>query len=311
MKLPNLSILNKIDASHAKVAAEGLFTFLSLSSLILAGVYFYNVEGQNMRPLTASVVISKFVIEPGNLEAKAAIVYDAKDGKILYAKNADQSLALASLTKLMSAEAILSVQADTARVTITSADLAPEGDSGLMVGEVWSLKNLLTFGLVSSSNDAMAAAAASTGTSSIVEIMNSTAEALGLSRMRFANPTGLDISSSTAGAYGSAREMAILVSDFLRHYPDLFSSTVSVSTKITGGGKEIDASPTAEPILDIPGLIGAKTGYTDLAGGNLVAAFDLEVGHPIVVVVLGSSREGRFSDVRALIDASRAALSKN
>jgi D-alanyl-D-alanine carboxypeptidase len=120
--------------------------------------------------------------------------------------------------------------------------------------------------------------------------------------MHFANPTGLDTSSTTAGAYGSARDMALLVSDFLRQYPVLFSATVNETTPMKA---------TAEPILDIPGLIGAKTGYTDLAGGNLVAAFDIEVGHPIVVVVLGSSREGRFTDVRNLIDAARAVLAKN
>jgi D-alanyl-D-alanine carboxypeptidase len=70
---------------------------------------------------------------------------------------------------------------------------------------------------------------------------------------------------------------------------------------------ETEAIPTAEPILEFPGLIGAKTGYTDLAGGNLVVAFDLEIGHPVIAVVLGSTQEGRFTDMRALIEAARIA----
>lgn len=309
MKL--VQFFKKIDTGHAKIVAEGTFTFLSLASIVLLGVYSYNIEGTNVRALTAGAVLSELVINPGNLEAKAAVVYDVKANKILFEKNADTALALASLTKLMSTEAILATEDEDSSITITNADLAPEGDSGLIVGEVWTLKNLLTFGLVASSNDAMAAAASSSGIEGTVEKMNNLAQVFGLTSMHFSNPTGLDLSSSTAGAYGSARDMALLVSDFLRQYPTLFSATVTEITKIRAGGKNVDANPTAEPILDIPGLIGAKTGYTDLAGGNLVAAFDIEVGHPIVVVVLGSSREGRFNDVRTLIDASRKALQSN
>jgi D-alanyl-D-alanine carboxypeptidase len=129
--------------------------------------------------------------------------------------------------------------------------------------------------------------------------------------MSFKNPTGLDITEEEAGAYGSARDMALLTTDFLKRYPELFAATVVPRTSLEIGGEYVAATPTASPILDIPGLIGAKTGYTDLAGGNLVAAFDLEVGHPVVVVVLGSSVEGRFSDVRALIKSTREKLLRN
>jgi D-alanyl-D-alanine carboxypeptidase len=50
-------------------------------------------------------------------------------------------------------------------------------------------------------------------------------------------------------------------------------------------------------------LIASKTGYTDLAGGNLAVAFDAGVNRPIVIAVLGSSREERFSDVEKLASA--------
>jgi D-alanyl-D-alanine carboxypeptidase len=54
----------------------------------------------------------------------------------------------------------------------------------------------------------------------------------------------------------------------------------------------------------VPGLLASKTGYTDLAGGNLAIAFDAGLAHPVIVVVLGSSQEGRFTDVEKLIAAS-------
>ncbi|MCX6789964.1 MAG: hypothetical protein NTV60_00350, partial [Candidatus Kaiserbacteria bacterium] len=50
----------------------------------------------------------------------------------------------------------------------------------------------------------------------------------------------------------------------------------------------------------------SKTGYTELAGGNLALVFDAGIEHPIAVVVLGSSKEARFTDGTALINATLA-----
>jgi D-alanyl-D-alanine carboxypeptidase (penicillin-binding protein 5/6) len=304
-----------INLGHFKTRtfAEGTFTVLSLFSLMLVGVYFKHVEESATNITAAVAMVKPITISPIHLEAHAAIVYDATNEKVLYAKNADDAWPLASLTKLMSAEAILSVKTPDSSVAITAEDLEAEGDSGLTPGDVWSLHNLLTFGLIVSSNDAMAAAAALAGTSSIINRMNETAVELGLTNTHFNNPTGLDVDvdADEAGAYGSAHDMALLAADFLKKYPEFFEATVVPKTSITIGDKTIEAIPTAEPLLDIPGLIGAKTGYTELAGGNLIAVFDLEVGHPVVVVVLGSSIDGRFSDVRNLITATREASQTN
>ncbi|MES2006788.1 MAG: hypothetical protein V4436_01630, partial [Patescibacteria group bacterium] len=308
MKLGHFEI--KLGHLDLHTTLRGTFTVLSLFSLMLIGAYAAQYETQNREQVAAAAFVSSLKLEVGELEARAAVVYDVKENKILFEKDAMESWPLASLTKLMSAEAILSFNAEDSSVAITPEALKPEGDSGLIVGERWSLKNLLTMGLVASSNDAMAAAAGSAGTTSIVERMNSTAQMLGLAHSSFTNPTGLDVTTSEAGAYGTAHDVALLAADFLKRYPELFAATVAKKTELVVNGKIIEAKPTAEPILDIPGLIGAKTGYTDLAGGNLVAAFDLELGHPVVVVVLGSSREGRFTDVRALIEATRAAAAK-
>lgn len=310
MKLGHLNI----NRGHltSRTTIESVVTTLGIVAFIYGGVYAAKIESQADAQVAAIVFAESLKkVEVGALEAHSAIIFDAKENKVLFSKDGEEEWPLASLTKLMSAEAILSVKAQSENVYITVDDLKAEGDSGLVVGERWSLKNLLTFGLVRSSNDAMAAAARSAGTSSIIDRMNSEAEMLGLKNASFFNPTGLDQTTEAAGAYGSAYDVALLASDFLKRYPELFNATVAPQTNITVEGKVIEAKPTAEPILDIPGLLGAKTGYTDLAGGNLVAAFDLEVGHPIVVVVLGSSREGRFSDVRALIEATRAAAAKN
>jgi D-alanyl-D-alanine carboxypeptidase len=54
----------------------------------------------------------------------------------------------------------------------------------------------------------------------------------------------------------------------------------------------------------MPGLLLSKTGYTDLAGGNLVIVFDVGIGHPVAIVVLGSTRDARFTDVEKLMHAT-------
>ncbi len=86
-------------------------------------------------------------LEPASITAKAAIVYDPTTKKVLFDKNADASLPLASLTKLMTATAVLAEMNEDTPVTITPEDLKPDGDWGFKPGEVWSLHDLLTFGL--------------------------------------------------------------------------------------------------------------------------------------------------------------------
>ena len=58
-------------------------------------------------------------------------------------------------------------------------------------------------------------------------------------------------------------------------------------------------------IESIPGAEVSKTGFTDLAGGNLGVIVDVSVGHPVAIIVLGSTRNGRFEDVRILYDVLR------
>jgi D-alanyl-D-alanine carboxypeptidase (penicillin-binding protein 5/6) len=236
------------------------------------------------------------------LNARAAVLYDPVTGRILFAKNADMPLPLASLTKLMAAHAVLGSTPTDARISISTSDLAPEGDSGLRAGDTLALGDLIGLGLVASSNDAMAAAAATLGTR-YVSIMNETANSLGLTHTYFLNPTGLDLSSDTSGAYGSARDVALLAASFMQQYPQFFELTAHPTLTITEGERSLSFDATSQPLQHLAGFIGAKTGYTDLAGGNLVAAVDMEIGRPVIAVVLGSTREGRFRDIEALLGA--------
>lgn len=250
------------------------------------------------------------------IEAKAAYVYDLVDHKALYQKNESTALPLASLTKLMTAIIAVNTAPTSTIVTISPDNLKLDGDSGLYGNEKWSLDDLLSFTLVASSNDGAAAVAESLGktqvdenaTSSInafVKQMNDTARRLGLTSSRFYNPTGLDIDSHVAGAYGSAKDVATLLTYAMNSYPTIIEPTSKDQFSVTSlSNIPHTALNTDLLVTKIPGIIAGKTGYTDLAGGNLAIAANVKPNHPVVVVVLGSSYYGRFYDVQKLLAAA-------
>lgn len=244
--------------------------------------------------------------------ARAAVIYDVHDKKFLYEKNATAQLPLASVTKVMLVLAAGRVLAGDDIVTISPEAMRVEGISGLALGEQWKVRDLIDATLVPSSNagaNALALAAGGSDVSVTVDRMNAIAREIGLMHTYYLNPTGLDESTTMGGAYGSAYDMARLFSYIIEKYPSLLDGTARDGQLITSeSGITHTTVNTNELLGEIPGLIGGKTGYTDLAGGNLIIAFDAGLGHPVIISVLGSTQEGRFTDMRSLVHFARAAL---
>lgn len=261
-------------------------------------------------PVLATTTPETRVFPTVTLEARAAYVYDARTGEQLFSKNGDTTLPLASLTKIVTAlVATRDIPADQ-DIVISQTALNTEGESGLKLGEVWDLFDLSAFMLVVSSNDAATAlreAYESHTGGSFIAAMNNRAQKLDISA-QFVNETGLDMGFGQETNAGSAHDIALLLANAISEAPGLFEATRSDSATFTSqSGTRHEAENTNHLINDIPWAVGAKTGFTDAAGGNLAIAFDRSVGHPIVIVVMGSSREGRFDDVQKLIKATLAA----
>jgi serine-type D-Ala-D-Ala carboxypeptidase (penicillin-binding protein 5/6) len=246
------------------------------------------------------------------VRGKAAYVWDVKNQRAVYEKNAEESLPLASITKLMTALLAHELINGTQKAVVSTRALEQEGNNGLQPGENISFEELNKLALVSSSNDAAYALAANTGAllgdkdpaAQFVKGMNIKADELSLKTLHFKNTTGLDLSPSEAGATGSAHDVSLLLAHILKTYPEILTPT----TKATGRAYSTDGSyhdleNTNEIVYAIPSLLGSKTGYTDLAGGNLTIAFDAGMDRPMIVTVLGSTREERFSDVLRLVKA--------
>lgn len=257
-----------------------------------------------------------------SIEAESAFVYDIAASRVLYEKNADAQLPLASLTKVMLALAVAGELEPDAMITIPY-DTAPFVGSAqrLSAGERWRVQDVIDFTLIASSNEgaSMLADAAdplvradypgAPESSATIWRMNEIGKKLGLHRTYFLNASGLDISATQSGAYGTARDMAILMTYAATSSPALFAATAEGGLRLASpSGGTTSAANTNEALGDIPGLMLGKTGYTDLAGGNLAVVFDVGLAHPVVAVVLGSSRDGRFADMKTLVERAREAV---
>lgn len=240
-----------------------------------------------------------------NLEANAFAVYDIEKGELIASKNENQVSSLASITKVMTV--LVASENQETKKSITIKQAPSVGDGGLRQNEEWSLANLATLTLVSSSNDgatALAEANQSAGQTDFIEKMNIRAQELGLSDLHFTNPTGLD-NQPTPGGQGSALSVAKLFSYIIKNRPEIFSATneATVQEKSLDGFNHTVLN-TNEIVNKIPGLLASKTGYTNLAGGNLAIIANLGLRRPVAIVVLGSSEQGRFTDTQKLIEAS-------
>lgn len=251
------------------------------------------------------------------LQAEAAFVWDVRAEKALYKKNPDEVLPLASITKLMTTLLTYELFDPQEQTSLSLSAIMQSGDTGLTAGEEFAIKDLERLALISSSNDAAFALGATVGSAlgnrdpmaQFITGMNIRAEELGLHSLEFKSTTGLDLSLSEPGAVGSARDVTFLMEYILENYPELLEPTTKTNARVYNtSGEYHEAYNTNELVGNIPNLIGSKTGYTDLAGGNLTVAFDAGLDRPIIITVLGSTRDGRFSDVAKLVEAVQASF---
>lgn len=237
------------------------------------------------------------------VEAKAFVVYDLVDKKVIASKNADMPLPLASLSKMMTAFTALSHYGKDAKITIKPESVEAGYDLGLTKNQTWELGELLKYTLVFSSNDgAHAVADAFGGKKAFVEEMNKDSALLGL-QLQFTDPAGLDTGGITGGT-GTALDVAKLFAAARVRFPEILDATTKKRVTVTASTGKISGIPnTNQGISNFLGAEVSKTGFTDNAGGNLAVVVDVTMGHPVVIVVLGSTRTARFTDVEKLYDA--------
>lgn len=243
-----------------------------------------------------------------NVKAGGYVVYDLVDKRIIAAKNAETPLPLASITKIMTAVTALTHHDKSVKITIRPQSIEGGYDLGLKEKQVWTLGELLKYTLVFSSNDGAHAIADNLGgRKDFVAQMNTDSALLGLG-LTFTDPAGLD-ENGLIGGKGSALDIAKLFGIARKLHPEILEATTRTRVTTTASNGKISGIPnTNQDIVNLFGAEVSKTGFTDIAGGNLAVVVDIALGHPVVIVVLGSTKEERFSDTEQLYKALLASI---
>ncbi len=276
-----------------------------------------------MRPLRSIAVAAVLLAAAGPASAatapppvpgaQAAIVVDARDGAVMFAKKPDAERSIASTTKLMTALLALE-QAEPDEVFTAPAynALPAESRINLREGERMTVQDLLEALLLESANDAAVALAENISGSreAFVDEMNDRAAELGLEHTSYANPVGLD----EPGNHSTARDLATLARTLLRNRR--FARIVdSPEAELESGIRPRVVANRNDLVASYTWVSGVKTGYTLDAGNVLVGAAERGRGTRVVSVVLGEPTEaardaetlallrwglGQFSRVRVL-----------
>jgi D-alanyl-D-alanine carboxypeptidase (penicillin-binding protein 5/6) len=206
--------------------------------------------------------------------AKSYAVIEAKTGRVLFSKNQDARLPMASTTKIMTAiTAIENCKDLDEKFVVSPKAIGVSGTSlYLKEGDEYSTRDLLYALMLISGNDASVAIAEHVGgsTPEFVTMMNDLAKKIGAKNTHFANTHGLDAD----GHYTSAYDLAKITAYALEN--DTFREIVSTkNTKIVSGAEESRYLKNKNKLLfTLDGCIGVKTGYTDDAGRCLVSAVE-------------------------------------
>jgi D-alanyl-D-alanine carboxypeptidase len=284
-----------------------LLFFLGLFFLFYPGQNIYTTNSEKSSfvnelpfaiPTPAPYPVNMSGIFPGpEVSAEGVVVQDVNSGVVLYKRNEQMLLSPASTTKILTALVALDIY-DLDDVLTVKTHLTDGQMMGLLIGEKMTVENLLYGALIESGNDAAWTLADDYpgGVSAFVQAMNQKAKALHLEHSTFTNPVGYDDPNHKMTPMDLTRLASIALSNkTIVKMVAIPQITISdVTHTYYHPLKNVN-----ELLGKIPGVAGIKTGWTEVAGENLVTFIDRD-SHKIVVVVLHS--KDRFGDTTKLID---------
>ena len=236
--------------------------------------------------------------------AKSAIAVDVKSSKVLYKKNSQEILPIASITKLMTVLIFLEHNPGWQNtITILASDRRSGSTAYLNTGEILTVKDLFATALIVSDNEAAMVVARATGLSEadFIASMNKKAAELGLKNTKFVEPTGLD-----AGNSSTAEDVAKLLNFALQNQAiKEMTSTANYEFKIQNKDKArlVKLKNTDLLLKGYLNVLGGKTGSLQEAGYCLAIKIKGELGQEIIIAVLDSQTNlDRFQDVKAISD---------
>lgn len=252
----------------------------------VAGIQKYNIP-----PVSKKIPVPAF-------SAKAVLAKDLTTQTILYQKDINVSLPIASTTKIMTALVASDYFKANSVLEVKMAATIGGSKVGLVSGEDLSFRSLLYGMLLNSGNDAAYALAENYpgGVTGFITAMNNKAKSLNLQDTHFDNPAGFD----SPAHYSSAKDLAIITEEALKNsqlsriFATKETNIVSIDKKYTHSLANLNRL-----LSQVKGVLGVKTGYTEEAKENLVTYVNRD-GHQILTVILGSN--DRFGESTQLIE---------
>jgi D-alanyl-D-alanine carboxypeptidase (penicillin-binding protein 5/6) len=274
------------------------------------GVHKRTTKSSRKRPSADSatandISIPASVLNPGrsgavpNTRANSVMVVDARTGAVLHEKNADQPRPAASTQKLLTALIIAETGYLDRPVRVEQIDtFADPVRLNIRPGEIYQRIDLLRALLVKSPNDVARCLARDNAGNldAFADKMNAKAQMLGATHSHFINPNGLPM----PGQYSTARDLAIIAR--AAYANPTIRSIVCLPQLVFryANGRTRELENTNKVLKRLPYCNGMKTGYTEAAGHCLIASGS-RPGRDIIVVVLGDTKSGVWTDAASLL----------
>ncbi len=248
-------------------------------------------------------------LQDPELYARSAVLMDGDTGRVLYGKNPDQVLPMASTTKVMTLIIALENASLDEIVTVSAyAAGMPDVQLGIREGEQYVLKDLLYSIMLESHNDSAVAIAEYVGGSveGFAAMMNEKARELGCVSTYFITPNGLDAQDSLGQHATTARELGLIMRYGIQN--DLFleiTRTTAYTFSDVDGDRTFSVNNKNALLTMMPEAVSGKTGFTSGAGYCYVCAVSSE-GRTFIIALLGCgwppNKSWKWSDVDALTD---------
>jgi serine-type D-Ala-D-Ala carboxypeptidase (penicillin-binding protein 5/6) len=281
----------------------------------LAFIFFPHASHDSRKPSVSGVVTQVAEAKPEKaapemalnlsapiLTANSAVAFDLNSGTILYSKNLDNKLPIASLTKLMTAIVTVKKVKMTDEVVVSRNALLGIGNTvGLVEGEKLKVSDLMAAMLIPSGNDAALALAIHVAGSpeKFADLMNDEARRLNLVATSFSNPAGWDRWADKEN-FSNSLDLIKVVQEFLKHQElREIVKTKDVQIKSLDGRYVHNLRTTNQLLLEDPNVIGIKTGFTSKALGNLIIQYDHNDTSVLTIILSSNDREG---DSRKLLE---------
>lgn len=244
-------------------------------------------------------------------------IYDFTTNKIIEGKNIDEEIAIASVTKLMTAMLTFDAinngklnMTDTYKYTQDELNLYLYGsDVNIALGTSVTVDELMSLLLIRSANSSAQALAKmiSGSESEFVKLMNQRAASLGMTKTRFINSHGLPIIKTDDQNTSSIKDLTILIKELFTKYPEIIEYTKKPELIMTRLGLKIKST---NPLLGYKTVDGLKTGTTNRAGKCLITtateeAEGVDITRRVFTFLFGAKTDKeRLNISRELIDVA-------